>query len=220
MQVHKSSCCAVVIQGGMGVGVSGWRLARAVSSAGQLGVVSGTALDAILARRLHAGDLGGEMRWALDHFPIPGVATRILQRYFVPGGKPAAVPFKSKPLPSESPSREAVELLVASNFVEVFLAREGHDFPVGINLLEKIQTPTLASLYGAMLAGVSVVLMGAGIPRAIPGLLDRLSRGEAVVRQLGVRGRPSTVHQGPPMPCKTWRRASRTGRHRRHHHPR
>lgn len=178
----------MVIQGGMGVGVSGWRLARAVSSAGQLGVVSGTALDAILARRLHAGDLGGEMRWALGHFPIPGVVTRILQRYFVPGGKPAAVPFKSKPLPSESPSRAAVELLVASNFVEVFLAREGHDFPVGINLLEKIQAPTLASLYGAMLAGVSVVLMGAGIPRAIPGVLDRLSRGEAVELALDVHG--------------------------------
>ncbi|MGD8321328.1 MAG: hypothetical protein PVJ02_12765, partial [Gemmatimonadota bacterium] len=35
----------VIIQGGMGVGISGWRLARAVSSRGQLGVVSGTALD-------------------------------------------------------------------------------------------------------------------------------------------------------------------------------
>ncbi len=31
----------LVIQGGMGVGVSNWRLARAVSSLGQLGVVSG-----------------------------------------------------------------------------------------------------------------------------------------------------------------------------------
>ncbi|MDH5505451.1 MAG: nitronate monooxygenase, partial [Acidimicrobiia bacterium] len=30
----------IVIQGGMGVGVSGWRLANAVSSCGQLGVVS------------------------------------------------------------------------------------------------------------------------------------------------------------------------------------
>jgi len=30
--------------GGMGVGVSNWRLANAVSKLGQLGVVSGTAL--------------------------------------------------------------------------------------------------------------------------------------------------------------------------------
>jgi nitronate monooxygenase len=35
----------IIIQGGMGIGVSHWPLARAVSSHGQLGVVSGTALD-------------------------------------------------------------------------------------------------------------------------------------------------------------------------------
>jgi len=41
----------VIIQGGMGVGVSSWWLAQAVARTGQLGVVSGTALDAVLARR-------------------------------------------------------------------------------------------------------------------------------------------------------------------------
>ncbi len=41
----------IIIQGGMGAGISDWRLARAVSRLGQLGVVSGTALDQILARR-------------------------------------------------------------------------------------------------------------------------------------------------------------------------
>ncbi|HXA44945.1 MAG TPA: nitronate monooxygenase, partial [Candidatus Angelobacter sp.] len=41
-----------IIQGGMGAGVSNWRLARAVSQTGQLGVVSGTALATILVRRL------------------------------------------------------------------------------------------------------------------------------------------------------------------------
>ena len=35
----------------MGAGVSGWQLARAVARQGRLGVVSGTALDVILARR-------------------------------------------------------------------------------------------------------------------------------------------------------------------------
>ena len=34
----------LIIQGGMGAGVSNWRLARAVSEQGQLGVVSGIAL--------------------------------------------------------------------------------------------------------------------------------------------------------------------------------
>ena len=41
-----------IIQGGMGVGISDWRLARAVSLRGQLGVVSGTALDTVMVRRL------------------------------------------------------------------------------------------------------------------------------------------------------------------------
>jgi len=48
----------IIIQGGMGAGVSSWPLTRAVSKAGQLGVVSGTVLDAILARRLQLGDVG------------------------------------------------------------------------------------------------------------------------------------------------------------------
>jgi nitronate monooxygenase len=56
------------------------------------------------------------------------------------------------------------ELCIAANFVEVFLAREGHTHPVGINYLEKVQIPHLPSIYGAMLAGAGYVLMGAGIP--------------------------------------------------------
>ncbi len=63
---------------------------------------------------------------------------------------------------------------MVSNFVEVFLAREDHTNPVGINFLEKVQMPHLASIYGAMLAGVGYVLMGAGIPLHIPGVLDLL----------------------------------------------
>ncbi len=53
------------------------------------------------------------------------------------------------------------------------LAREGHDHPVGINHLEKVQLPHLPSIYGAMLAGVGYVLMGAGVPLKIPGVLDK-----------------------------------------------
>ncbi len=177
-----------IIQGGMGAGVSDWSLARAVSKAGQLGVVSGTGLDAILARRLQLGDVGGHMRRALERFPVQGVAQRILDRYFVPGGKPEDKPFRAKPVPSENPSRHLVELLVAANFVEVFLAKEGHDGPVGINYLEKIQLPTLPSLFGAMLAGVTCVLMGAGIPKAIPGILDRLAERQGVELRLDVQG--------------------------------
>lgn len=77
----------LVIQGGMGTGVSGWTLARAVSRAGQLGVVSGTALDTILVRRLQDGDAGGHVRRAMERFPIPGVSESVLRRYFLPDGQ-------------------------------------------------------------------------------------------------------------------------------------
>ena len=178
----------IIIQGGMGVAVSGWRLARAVSQTGQLGVVSGTALDVVLARRLQLGDPDGHLRRAMAEFPLPGVADRVLDRYFVEGGKPADAPFRAVPMASPHPTREHLELIVIANFVEVYLAREGHDGLVGINFLEKIQLPTLPSLFGAMLAGVDYVLMGAGIPRTIPGILDRLAAGEAVELPYHVEG--------------------------------
>jgi NAD(P)H-dependent flavin oxidoreductase YrpB (nitropropane dioxygenase family) len=169
----------LIIQGGMGVAVSGWPLARAVSSLGQLGVVSGTALAVVLARRLQLGDPGGELRLALAHFPFPVMAARVISDYFIPGGKSPGIRFKLTPMPTLRPRRSLVELTVVANFVEVFLAREGHQGPVGINYLEKIQLPTLPSVYGAMLAGVDYILMGAGIPRAIPGALDLLAQGYA-----------------------------------------
>ncbi len=175
----------------MGAGVSSWSLANAVSRAGQLGVVSGTALDVILARRLQVGDPGGHMRRALSHFPIPGVAQRIIDRYFIDGGKGEDASFKSKPMPAQKPSRQLEELLVAANFVEVFLAKEGHDGLVGVNFLEKIQIPNLPSIFGSMLAGVSHILMGAGIPKAIPGILDRLAKGESVELRIDVAGSES-----------------------------
>jgi nitronate monooxygenase len=162
----------VVIQGGMGAGVSGWRLARAVSSTGQLGVVSGTALDVLLARRLQEGDEGGDVRFALQHFPSQEIAQRILDKYFVEGGKAADAPYKAVPMHSAKPCHALIELTIAANFVEIFLARQGHSNPVGINYLEKLQLPHLASIYGAMLAGVGYILMGAGIPLKIPAVLD------------------------------------------------
>ncbi len=167
-----------IIQGGMGVAVSGWALARTVSKLGQLGVVSGTALAHILARRLQNGDADGQMRHALSHLPLPGVADRIIATYFVPGGKAPNAPFKGIAMPSVTSGNTFTELTIAGNFVEVFLAKEGHSGVVGINLLEKIQFPTLSSIFGAMLAGVDYVLMGAGIPRAIPGVLDHFAKGE------------------------------------------
>ncbi len=183
-----------IIQGGMGVGVSGWRLARAVARKGQLGVVSGTALDLLLTRQLQLGDMGGHLRRALAAFPYPEAAARILEKYFIPGGKPAEAPFKTPSMVSHEPSRSTRELVVASSFVAIHLAKEGHTGVVGLNLLEKIQTPTLLALYGAMLAGVNVVLMGAGIPRQIPKILDDLAAGNAAEMRLDVTGGTEPVY--------------------------
>lgn len=177
-----------IIQGGMGAGVSNWRLAKAVSRLGQLGVVSGTALDQIFARRLQDGDPGGHMRCGLDHFPFRSMAERIWKSYFIPGGKPSGAAYKRLPEQDKDSARELVELRIAANFVEVFLARRGHDHPVGINYLEKVQVPHLASIYGAMLAGAGYVLMGAGIPLKIPGVLDCFTRHEPATYPLQVTG--------------------------------
>ena len=175
----------------MGVGVSNWRLAQAVSRLGQLGVVSGTALDQVLVRRLADGDEGGHMRRGFDAFPFPEMARRIWNQYFQPGGKPAGTPYPTIPMHQRRDSRGLIELLMVSNFVEVFLAREGHLNKVGVNFLEKVQLPHLASIYGAMLAGVGYVLMGAGIPLHIPGVLDNFAAGRPAEYKLAVTGAPS-----------------------------
>jgi nitronate monooxygenase len=178
----------IIIQGGMGVGVSNWRLARAISQMGQLGVVSGALLAVVFARRLQAGDADGHLRRALDHFPFPDVAARVLNEYLVPAGRAPGAPYKLSAMPALPPDPALAELIVTAHFAEVYLAKEGHAGPVGINLLEKVQLATLPSLFGAMLAGVDYVLMGAGIPRSIPGVLDRLAAGEPAGLRIDVDG--------------------------------
>ncbi len=179
-----------IIQGGMGVGVSSWQLARAVASAGQLGVVSGVALDATLARRLQDGDPGGHVRRALDAFPDQAMVGRVLDRYFLAGGREPGRPYRPTPKPALRPHRHAQELAVLGNFVEVWLAKDGHDGPVGINYLEKIQLATPAAALGALLAGVDAVLMGAGVPREIPQLLTDLAAGRVGGVGVDVAGAP------------------------------
>ena len=170
------------------MGVSNWRLANAVSKLGQLGVVSGTALDQLFVRRLADGDEGGFLKRGVDAFPFPEMARRIWQEYFVPGGKPAMAPYPNVPMHQRNSPRKLVELCMVSNFVEVFLAKDGHKNPVGINFLEKVQMPHLASIYGAMLAGVGYVLMGAGIPLHIPGVLDAFAAHHMAEYKLQVTG--------------------------------
>ncbi|HET9452822.1 MAG TPA: nitronate monooxygenase [Gemmatimonadaceae bacterium] len=176
-----------IIQGGMGVAVSNWRLANAVSRAGQLGVVSGTVLDTVMVRRLQDGDPEGHIRRAMAHFPIAGIADAILRRYFLESGRGGA-PYKALPMYKQVVTDARQQVTMVANFVEVWLAKEGHNGPVGLNLLTKVQMPNLASLYGAMLAGVDYVIMGAGIPREIPGALDAIAAHQPAQLRLDVEG--------------------------------
>lgn len=186
-----------IIQAGMGVAVSDWRLANTVARLGQMGVVSGTGIDNVLIRRLQDGDEGGHLRRALAAFPVPEVAQSILKRYFLPGGRKPGTPYARGVLPSTSPVRRSLELIVAANFVEIWLAKEGHDQPIGVNYLEKLKLPHLPSLYGALLAGVDVVLMGAGIPKDIPAALEKLSRHEEAEYNLDVRTETGEIELVP-----------------------
>src|SRR5690606_20696738 len=97
-------------------------------------------------------------------------------------------PYRAVPRPTIDQRRAFVELTVAANFAEVTLAKEGHDGPIGINYLHKVRLPTPASLYGALLAGVDYVAMGAGIPRDIPALLDALAVHKPVSLRVPVIG--------------------------------
>ena len=186
----------VVIQGGMGVAVSSWQMARAVSRAGQLGVVSGTALDVVIARRLQDGDADGDVRRALEHFPVPAMAKRVLDRHFREGGRTPGQSYAPVNKLHMDPTGTDLDLSIVANFAEVWLAKEGHDGVVGINFLEKVQMATPSAAYGAMLAGVDYVLMGAGIPSEIPRLLNHLARHEKCSLDLHVDGATTAYSVG------------------------
>jgi NAD(P)H-dependent flavin oxidoreductase YrpB (nitropropane dioxygenase family) len=140
-----------------------------------------------LVRRLQDGDPGGLVRRALAAFPVQHWVKPVLDKYFRPEGR-SGQPYRRIPMPSRLSDTASQIMHVLGGYVEVFLAKEGHSGLVGINLLTKLQIPTLGTLYGAMLAGVDYVLMGAGIPREIPEALDKLAAGETASLKVDVTG--------------------------------
>ncbi|MCX4361297.1 nitronate monooxygenase [Mucispirillum schaedleri] len=168
----------LIIQGGMGIAVSSYHLAKAVSMAGQLGVVSGTAIDAVMAMRLHYGDILGNVRRSLNNFPVKEIGQQMIDKFYNTNNKIKQM-FKFT-MPSLNMSQEKENEIVTANFSEIFLAKEGHKGIVGINFLEKIQFPNLAGIYGALLAGIDYIIMGAGIPKEIPAVIEKLTRHEKV----------------------------------------
>jgi len=177
-----------VIQGGMGVNVSSWQMASAVAGAGGLGVISGVGPDLLLVRMLQDGDPSGDVRRAMAAYPDQVLVGSTLKKFFRPDGRPDGVPYRPFPRLNLGQRLEAVRLAALGAYVQVWLAKEGHHGVVGMNLLEKIQLWTPATLLGAMVAGVDVVLVGAGVPSQLPRLLDSLAVGATVSMAVEVDG--------------------------------
>lgn len=184
-----------LIQGGMGVGISNWELARSVAVAGEkldkrvLGVVSGTGLPILMVNRLQRRDPNAIM--ALEAFD-PVIANEIFDEYLAPEGKKLNR-YKIPPKPevlvngTDEMKGKMTKLAVASAFSEVWLAKQGHSGPIGINLLEKIQLMPLPTILGAMIAGVDTVLVGAGIPNQIPDILENFSKNQTATYRLDIQ---------------------------------
>jgi NAD(P)H-dependent flavin oxidoreductase YrpB (nitropropane dioxygenase family) len=179
-----------LIQGGMGIAISGWPLARAVSSAGQMGVVSGTAIDSVFVRRLQDHGIDDELQQALDSFPVRSVVDDVVAKYGTVQ-RTGSTPYRNLPALTHASKGRSIDAIVLASFIEVTLAKMGHRGMVGFNLLTKVQLSTAPSLLGAMLAGVDYVVMGAGVPTHIPGVLTQLALGEPVVLPHSVTGAAS-----------------------------
>ena len=183
-----------IIAGGMGVGVSDPGLVRAISSwkneNGErcaLGTLSLTAPDYKVTRQLQKGDI--LLRETLENFPVPEVAEKIIRKYYVEGGIEPGQGYKPFPMSNLEPSTEWLELQVASSYVLVKLAKTGHGGPVAVNSLEKLlQVVHAPTIFGAMLAGVNIIAMGAGIPRQIPKLIDDILGGNVTEYKIDVKG--------------------------------
>jgi NAD(P)H-dependent flavin oxidoreductase YrpB (nitropropane dioxygenase family) len=184
--MRSTSSYPTIIQGGMGIAVSSWQLAKEVSIAGELGVISGTAIDSVVARRLQDGDLTGDIRRAMAAYPHQETITEIMDRFFIEGGRAEGKPYLDVPKLSIKGNLFSNKLLAVASFVEVWLAKEGHNGLIGMNILEKIQLAIPAQLYGAMLADVDYILIGAGIPAQVPHLLNEISQGNKVAMKVDV----------------------------------
>lgn len=203
-EIINTSKGPTVILGGMGVGITNYILSREVAIAGEklgksvLAIVSGTGLSIVMVDRLQNGDSDIERvdtlraLQAFDQTFNLKIGDRIIEKY---PKKQAEEIHKLSPKPEvivtskeDMGIAEMNELTIASAFVEVWLAKEGHSGPIGINLLEKVQLAHLPTLLGAMMAGVDYVVVGAGIPNQIPKVLEDFANSQVAQYKLDVEG--------------------------------
>lgn len=162
-----------LIQAGMGVRISGWKLAHETSRLGALGVVSSVGLRHIIIDEIRRGD---EDALAIaSTFPVQKYVEELLK--FAPGGKKHKSPA---PLDHPDPAKGDLpkRLSAICAYIEVMRSRLGHRGKVGINVMWKCSFTVLPSIYGAMLAGVDALLCGAGVPMELPDIVKRIRAGE------------------------------------------
>jgi nitronate monooxygenase len=196
-----------IIQGGMGVEISNNPLAREVSILGGLGVASGVARENVMTRRLQNGDPSGEIRFALNRFPDQEFSAWIIDNYYIPGGKKPDAKYKLTPFPKFKLNADdslsltddnLTKLIIAANFVEVYLAKLGHNNPIGINYLYKVRYAMLPAMYGAMLAGVDALMIGAGFAKDIPNALTALAEHGDATLPIAIEGEKDKILRFEP----------------------
>lgn len=191
-----------LIQGGMGAAISDYKLARSVGKAGEkldipvLGMVSGTGLTIMAAVRLQNGskDMVDALT-AFDEASGTQTGSQIIDRYYSDSPKSPTgryiLPAKPEILvtgQNEKVKDNLTKLAIASAFAEVWLAKQGHNGPIGINVLEKIQLLQLTTILGAMWAGVDWVCVGAGIPIQFPKMLEDFANNRPASYKIDVAG--------------------------------
>jgi NAD(P)H-dependent flavin oxidoreductase YrpB (nitropropane dioxygenase family) len=161
-----------LIQAGMGIHVSSALLANETARLGALGVVSGAALRHIFLEDVRAGDeLSIELA---KKFPVASYIEEALA--FAPGGAKHKQPVPVDTVIPKLCARPR-RLSAIAAFVEVLRAKRGHRGQVGINVMWKATLTALPSIYGAMLAGVDVLLCGAGVPMELPDIVAKIRAG-------------------------------------------
>lgn len=174
-----------IIQGGMGIGVSTWRLARRVAQRGEIGVVSGTSIDSVVVRELQDGDPHNR-RQVLRTYPDDDIVDHLLDRFYQPDGRSDDEPYDLLPIHQFTPRAKSQRILAAATYTEVRMATEGHDGLVGLNLMAKLKRYSLPCLYGAMLAGLDIAFIGAGIPLEETKQIPKLAAGQPASLRLDV----------------------------------
>lgn len=174
---------------GMGVWISNHYLVREFALLGQSGILSGVALEHIFLRRLLKRD--ADLLRAMRYFPNQEIVQEVMEKFCVPEGKDSNKKLRYLPLFTQKPSQLLQKVVILANFCEVWLAKRGHNQPIGINYLAKVEMPMLYAFYGAMLAGVDYIVVGAGHIPKLGETLKKLKKHKEVELELHVVGAPS-----------------------------